>query len=244
VRVPEGPLLALDTSTSAGSVAVGDGGRVLCEITLGISGQHSTALMPAVDAAVRWAGLTPRDLRGVVVGGGPGSFTGLRIGAATAKGIVSTLGVPMWAYSGLLGAAAGCAVGGAEGAVVCALFDARRRDVYAACYAFPDADGESTVEEVWGVEALPLEQVLERVRGRGPVVFTGDGALQHAEEIRREASATVAPPHLALPRASSLLWLAARAPALGAVADPAGWEPEYVRASGAERIAADRGAAP
>jgi tRNA threonylcarbamoyladenosine biosynthesis protein TsaB len=134
-----GPLLAIDTSVAAGSVAVGEGARVLAEVSLGVSGQHSTALMPAVDAAVRWAGLTRAELGGVVVAGGPGSFTGLRIGAATAKGIVATLELPLWAYSGLLGAAAGCALPAPGGTVsVCSLFDARRRDVYAAVYRFEE----------------------------------------------------------------------------------------------------------
>jgi tRNA threonylcarbamoyladenosine biosynthesis protein TsaB len=180
------------------------------------------------------------------VSGGPGSFTGLRIGAATAKGIVSTLGVPLWAYSGLLSAAAGCAVGGDEGgARVCALFDARRRDVYAASYTFRNGAGRPAVEQLFGPEALSLDELLERFRDGPPPVFTGDAALLHAEQIRGAlGAAAVAPPHLAIPRASALLWLVAVAPAIGAVADPVAWEPEYVRASGAERIAAARSAAP
>jgi tRNA threonylcarbamoyladenosine biosynthesis protein TsaB len=239
---PVGPLLALDTSTTAGSVAVGDGRRVLAEVTLGLSGQHSTALMPAVDAAVRWAGLAPADLRGVAVGGGPGSFTGLRIGAATAKGIVATLGLPLWSYSGLLVAAAGCAVARPEAdAPVCALFDARRRDVYAACYRFGRGEGGAVrVEEVFGPEALAVDELLDRFRGGPPPLFTGDGALLHAAEIERELGAAIAPPHMALPRAAALLWLVEVAPEAGRVADPAAWEPEYVRAAGAERIAEAR----
>jgi tRNA threonylcarbamoyladenosine biosynthesis protein TsaB len=242
MTVPEGPLLAIDTSTTAGSVAVGDGARVLAEVTLGVSGQHSTALMPAVDAVVRWARLTPRDLRGVVVGGGPGSFTGLRIGAATAKGIIATLEVPLWSYSSLLAAAAACAVADRSGeALVSALFDARRRDVFAACYRFR-FDGSATDLRVeFGPEALTLDEVLERFRSGPPPVFTGEAALLYADEIRREPGAVVAPPHLAVPRASALLWLSRVAPEAGRVDDPATWEPDYVRASGAERIAAARG---
>lgn len=130
-EVLDGPILALDTSTETGSVAVGRGGRLLAEATLSVGPGHSSALLPAVDWVVRAAGLAPGDLAAVVVGGGPGSFTGLRIAAATAKGMVRALGVPLFAYSGLLAAAAGH---WGAGRPVCALFDARRRDVYAGCW--------------------------------------------------------------------------------------------------------------
>lgn len=237
-KQPAGPILALETSTTTGSVAVGDGERLLAEVVLGVGAQHSSALMPAVDAAVRWAGLAPAELRGVVVSGGPGSFTGLRIGAASAKGIVAALGLPLWSYSGLLAAAAGCAVpAGGQGAYVCALFDARRRDVYAACYRFGGA-GAAAVEEVFGPEALTVDALLDRFRDREPPVFTGEAAQLHRAEIERALGARVAPPHLAPPRAAALLWLQRVAPERGRVEDPAGWEPEYVRSSGAERIAA------
>lgn len=236
MTLPEGPVLALETSTSAGSVAVGDGDRLLAEVVLSVAGQHSRALMPAIDAAVRWAGLSPGDLKGVVVGGGPGSFTGLRIGAAAAKGIVHALDLPLWSYSGLLATAAGGAAGSDR--TVCALFDARRRDVYAASYRF--SAGAEAVEVVSGPEAVTLDELLDRYRVGEPPLFTGEAALLYREEIRRVLRASVVPTHLAVPRASSLLWLAGAVPETGRVKDPGTWEPEYVRASGAERIAAQR----
>jgi tRNA threonylcarbamoyladenosine biosynthesis protein TsaB len=235
------PLLALEASTPIGSVAVGDGVCLLTEVTLGVAGQHSSALAPAIDAAVRWAGYEPRDLGGVVVGGGPGSFTGLRIAAATAKGVVYALDVPLWSYSGLLTVAAGCAlVKPRREARVCALFDARRRDVYAACYRFVAGDAGWRIVEVFAPEALPIEELLARFRPGEVPIFTGEAALTYAAELERELDAAVAPPHLAVPRASALLWLQRVAPELGRVVDQRGWEPEYVRAPGAERIAAAR----
>lgn len=238
---PEGPLLAIDTSMSTGSVAVGDGSRVLVEIMIGMLGQHSTALMPAVDAALRWAGVERSELRGVVVSGGPGSFTGLRIGAATAKGIVHALGLPLWSYDGLLVAAASIAAPGPDAPqTVCALFDARRGTVFAAVYRFRTVDGRAAVEPVSGPEVTDLDQLLDRLRGTAPPLFTGDGALVYRDRIARSLGPTIAPAHLALPRASSLLWLASVAPARGFVEDPVAWEPEYLRPAGAERIAAQR----
>jgi tRNA threonylcarbamoyladenosine biosynthesis protein TsaB len=230
-------VLALDTSTSVGSAAVGDGDRLLAEVVLNVGAGHSSALLPAIDRALRSAGLEPRDLAAVVAGAGPGSFTGVRIGAATAKGIVHAAGIPLFAYSSLLAAAAGC---WAADRPVCALFDARRRDVYAACYRFG-----AGVEEVLAPGAGTLDEVLERFRGGEPPLFTGEAAVIHRAEIERELpGARVVPSPLAAPRASALLALVRAIPDRGRVASSAHWEPEYVRASGAERIAAAAGAKP
>lgn len=234
MSAPTGPVLALDTSTAVGSVAVGVGDRLLAELVVNVGAGHSSALLPAIDHVMHSAGFAPHDLQGVVVGGGPGSFTGLRVAAATAKGIVHALGVPLFAYSGLLGIAAGCV---SAGRPVCALLDARRRDVFAGCYGFTDE-----IQEILPPQALPIDAVLERFRGETPI-FAGEGAVLHADEIKRELGGNVAPAFLGFPRASVLLWLLRYAPERGRVTDPAAWEPGYLRASGAERIAA-RGARP
>lgn len=233
-----GPILALDSSTSTGSAAVGDATGVFAEVVRSVAAGHSSALLPAVEEVLASAGLRPGDLAAVVVGGGPGSFTGLRIAAATAKGMLRALGVPLYSYSGLLATAV--SAWSAPGRV-CALFDARRRDVFAACYRF---GGEVPVEVEMGPEAISLDQLIERYRGGEPPLFVGEGAVLHREELRAVLGARVGPPHLGLPRASALVWLAATLPGLGEVADPADWEPDYLRASGAERIAARAAGAP
>jgi tRNA threonylcarbamoyladenosine biosynthesis protein TsaB len=233
VTAPEGPVLALDSSAGVGSVAVGDGDRVLGEAVLNVGPGASSALLPAVDHVLRTAGLAPKDLRGVVVAGGPGSFTGLRIAAASAKGMVSALGIPLYAYSGLLASAAGH---WGAGRPVCAIFDARRRDVYLACYRFG-----AGVEELIRPTAMSVDEVVERFRATAEVpLFTGEAAAIHGAELARELGAPVVPALLAAPRASALLWLVQAVPERGFVAAPAAWEPEYVRAAGAERIAAAR----
>lgn len=232
---PAGPVLALDSSTSTGSVAVGDGAALRAEILLNVGPGHSSALLPAVEQALTIAGLRPRELSAVVVAGGPGSFTGIRIAAATAKGIVQALEIPLFAYSGLLAAAAMLA--GASGPVW-GVFDARKRDVFAACYRF-----EAGVEVLVEPAAMTLDELLSLAGGQARPLFTGDGALRHASELAAEVGGVVAPPHLAAQRASALLWLARGAPELGEVEDPVAWEPEYLRAAGVERIAAARAAA-
>lgn len=232
MRIGGGPILALDSSTSMGSVAVGADGRVLAEVSLSVSGGHSSALMPAVEYAMRSAGLAPADLTAIIVGSGPGSFTGLRIAGATAKGMVHALRIPLLAYSSLLATAAPFA---SRGGAVCAIFDARGRDVFAAIYGFA-----SMLETPLAPAAMSLDEAIDRCRDANVSHFVGDGAIRHADELKREIGASVADAHFASPRGAALLWLAERLPDVGIVAEPTHWEPDYLRPSGAERIAAER----
>lgn len=231
MSAPEGAVLALDSSGRAAYVAVGVDGRVVAAEAVSARANASSALLPAVDRVVRAAGLAPADVAAVAVGGGPGSFTGLRIAAATAKAIVRARGVPLYAYSGLLAAAAAHRDGGGA---VCALFDARNRDVYAGCWRFG-----AGVDEVMPVAAVSIDEIVPRFADQ-EVRFVGEGAVLHADLLAGAFGAeAVAREERSL--AAGLLWLVGTVPRMGRVDDPAAWEPEYVRASGAERIAA-RGA--
>ncbi|HEY0026027.1 MAG TPA: tRNA (adenosine(37)-N6)-threonylcarbamoyltransferase complex dimerization subunit type 1 TsaB [Longimicrobium sp.] len=233
--LPRGPLLALDSSGRSAYVAVEVDGRVVAEEIVSAQANASSALLPAVDRAVAAAGLRPADVAAVVCGGGPGSFTGLRIAAATAKGIVRALGVPLYAYSGLMAAAAAHRV---DERPVCALFDARNREVYAGCWSFGD---DSVREELLAVAALGIDELVQRLRGV-PVRFVGDGAALHRDALVAEFGGdAVDVEDRSLAR--GLLWLARAAPEAGRVADAAAWEPEYVRAAGVERIAATKAGA-
>ena len=218
--------LAIDTSTQLGSIAVGHGRAVLAEVVLGLRIKQSEALLPAIDYALASAHVAKTDIARVIVGGGPGSFTGLRVAGATAKAMARALGVPMFAYSGLAALAASA---GSHGPI-CALFDARRDEVYAAVYAFPGFNG---VDVLMAPGARTIEDVLAQAAVRN-ALFVGDGALRHADAIGA-AGGIIAPAHFSVPRAAALLWLADVAPALGRVEDVGAWEPLYLRESGAER---------
>ena len=222
--------LAIDTSTPLGSVAAGTADTILAEVVLGVHARHSQALLPAIDFVLQNAAIAKRDIQRIVVGGGPGSFTGLRISAATAKALASALGSELFAYSGLAALAAGAAVADRP---ICALFDARRGEVYAACYHFPEWAHMTTL-----LEPAPrrFDDVVALLDVR-TTIFVGDGALLHDAAII-ERGGTVAPPHFAVPRASALIWLSHLAPAAGRVDDIAAWEPLYLRESGAERMRA------
>ena len=217
--------LAIETSTPVGSVALGGAGVLQGEIVLGPSVRHAEALLPAVQQLLKSASARPTDLDRVVVGGGPGSFTGLRIAAATAKGLVHALGLPLYAYSGLLVAAASS---GLRHQPVCALFDARRSEVYAACYSL-GAEIETLLEPA----VLHIDDLLSLVAPHS-AVFAGEGAVKH-EALLRGAGATVLQEQAGVPRASMLLSLLQDYPARGRVDNAALWEPEYLRGSSAER---------
>lgn len=214
--------VALETSTGFGSVAVGSGGRLLGEVGIGVNTRHAESLLPALEFLLRTTGLERRDIGGIVVGAGPGSFTGVRIAAATARGLAQGLGVPLLAYSSL----SALAVDAADAGAVCTLFDARRGEVYAACYERrPGTERLATLLEPVVMTVPALLAALPAPRP----VFTGEGAVRYARELGIDA------PPLRVPRAAALLRLAAADPTGGYVADPSGWEPSYLRASGAER---------
>ena len=217
--------LAIETSTPVGSVALGSAGVLQGEIVLGPGVRHAEALLPAVQQLLKSASARPTDLDRVVVGGGPGSFTGLRIAAATAKGLVHALGLPLYAYSGLLVAAASC---GLHHQPVCALFDARRSEVYAACYAL-GVDIETLLEPA----VLHIDDLLPLVAPHS-AVFAGEGAVKHGA-LLRDAGAVVLQEQAGVPRASMLLSLLQDYPARGRIDNAALWQPEYLRASSAER---------
>lgn len=216
--------LAIETSTDVGSVAV-DGERGRVEVTFGIRATHSELMVPAIDRALKMAGVRPGEVSAVVVGSGPGSFTGVRIAASLAKGWTAARGTPLHAYPSLLGVAAGSGAAGP----VCALFDARRGEVYAACYELDFDPGR--VRERLAPLATSIDGLCESIRERSLVpAFVGEGAQVYKEALLRGCPGSrVLPEHLGMPRAMNLVWLARQVPELGRVAEPGGWEPLYLR---------------
>ena len=218
-------ILAIETSTMTGSVALGQDGRVLGEVVIPQEQKQNEALLPAIDQLLTDQRAERRAISAIVIGGGPGSFTGLRIAAATAKGMVHALRIPFYAYSGLLAAAFDVSD---QQPKVCALFDARRDEVYSATYHL--------IDDLESVRAPQAESIMECLAANdvASTTFCGDGAVKHRSLITGRGGAVAEPQHV-VPRASALLHLQARWPEYGFVATPADWEPDYLRASGAER---------
>lgn len=234
--------VAIETSTRVGSVAVGRDDEVLARVELGEQTRHAARTVPALDEALAAAGIARSEIDQVVVGAGPGSFTGVRVAGATAKGLATALDVPLLAYSSLLALVVSAAADGVdrsdESDVRCGLFDARRGEVYGGCWRVAS---ESLVEVVAPMVGGVGEVVdaLAQAQAQARVVVVGDGVARYGEEL--EAACSLAGLHATLtapearPGAAALLWLAHRHPGAGRVADTAAWEPLYVRGSSAER---------
>ncbi len=222
----ESRYLALDTSGPVGSVAVSRGANVLARIALTARSEHASGLVPAIDRALAEAGVGRRELQGVVVGEGPGSFTGVRVAAATAKGLVHALSVPLWAISSLAAAALAHDVG----AIRYVLFDARSDRVYGACYGV----GRTGVQTLVPPHAGTLRDALDG-NVPGGAVFVGDAARRHCAAIEG-AGFKVAPEEREVSLADGLLRYLALNPGALPVSRVDIWEPRYVRASSAERL--------
>ncbi len=222
-----GPWLAIDTATEIASVALGSPERVRAVRSVRGARVQAAQIVPLVDQVLTLAAVRVRNLGAVIVGDGPGSFTGLRIGWAAAKGLAQDAGIPLRAVPSLMGAAHAAA--GGEVGPVAACFDALRGQVFGAVYAFPPGRVETLV-----APALFTVGALARVAPVRPLVAVGDGAMRYAEEV---AGWTGRPPvslEALPPVASSLLSLGGRDGAMRPLADPATAEPEYGRPAEAQ----------
>jgi tRNA threonylcarbamoyladenosine biosynthesis protein TsaB len=159
-------LLALETATLAGGAALLDDGRLVGESRLNIALTHSERLMAVVDRLLQDCGWDVESLGGLAVSIGPGSFTGLRIGAATAKGLALALDVPVAAVPTLDALAATLPFADAP---VCPILDARKGEVYCSLYRWRGAG----MERRWDYLALPPEVAAARLEA--PVIVLGDG---------------------------------------------------------------------
>lgn len=180
-----------------------------------------------VDAALNAAGLQQGDIEGLAVSAGPGSFTGLRIGLGTAKGIALSADLPLTLVSTLEGLAAGLAGMGPQR--VCPLLDARRGLVYTGIYRV-DKRAIATIAEDC---AKALERVIEETVE--PTIFVGEGALEFEERLCAVENGSLAPHALCDPNGAVVAQLGALQIEAGVIADVETAEPNYCRASQAER---------
>lgn len=213
-------LLALETSTLAGGVALLDDERVVGEYLLDVRVTHSERLMPAIDRLLRDAGWTVANLDGLAVAVGPGSFTGLRIGLSTAKGLAWARGIPAAPVPTLDALSASlpfCAL------PVCPVLDARKGEVYCSRYRW---DGAGMRRE-WDYLAIPPGSLADRLDE--PTVLLGDGA---GSVLSRHAR--VAPAHRRMPSAAAVGVLGLARFRAGEVVSATELLPFYLRPSEAE----------
>jgi tRNA threonylcarbamoyladenosine biosynthesis protein TsaB len=235
---PSGLVVALDTSARQGSLALGSfaaGGKrmeLLASRRIDIEEEHASLLVPRIEELLAEVESGWSELRGVVAGAGPGSFTGVRVGAATAKGMAWALGLPLWAVSSLVGAAAALEEEPLKPRMV--LFDARADRLYVGAFRFGDRQVETLVSPM----ATTVDRVLEDLVPPGSVLM-GDGAWRH-RDLLGSLGVPILPSPAGNPSAPGLLRSLALEPANPPVDDLARWGPEYLRASGAERAGATR----
>lgn len=222
-------LLAIETSSLVSSVALLHEQTMRAELTIQARLTHSEQLMPHIADMLDKAAVAKKDIDGIVVSIGPGSFTGLRIGLATAKGLAFAWQVPIVGIETPTSLAWNF-VGHAD--KICALIDAQKGNVYASVYAWHGA----VLEVVEDVAVMPLDDVLEKLRRQGePVVFCGDGALLARQKIEAACDAfRIAPATMAIPRAGSLALAGQLRMASGDVDDCMTLTPAYKRKSEAE----------
>jgi tRNA threonylcarbamoyladenosine biosynthesis protein TsaB len=213
-------VLAMDTTTGRGSVAVVADGAVLGEVRLRSGMGHSQRLMPAVAFLLGGLEMKPADVEGYAVTAGPGSFTGLRVGLACVQGLALATGRPCLGISTLDVLAA--RIAGAAPALVAAM-DAHRGEVYAAVY---DRDGRRRGEPI---TAAPAEAFAAMPAG---AAFIGDGAERYAEVIRAVARDPVFPRRSAF-LAGTLGLMAESRLAAGHGVAAAELRPLYLRGTGA-----------
>lgn len=220
-------VLGIETSTLAGGAALLDGDRLVGEYTLNVRSTHSERLLSAIDRLLQDAGWTLDQLEGLAVAVGPGSFTGLRIGVSTIKGLAFSLGTPVAAVSTL--EALAWALPFARGPV-CPVLDARKGEVYAALFHW---EGERLARD-WEDQALEPEELCRRLTD--PVIFVGDGITSYGtlftERLGRRA--IFAPPARRLPSPACVAQLGHARLLAGDVVDPAALAPRYLRPSEAE----------
>jgi tRNA threonylcarbamoyladenosine biosynthesis protein TsaB len=201
------PVVAIETATETVGVAVQTPAGVQAEFALTGRRRHVETLTPALGHVLAQVGLVPADLGAVAVDIGPGLFTGLRVGVATAKALAQSLGVGVLAASSLDILTAGAWRAGHRGLVL-ACVDARRAEVFA-CVRRVDAEGAVVAEPIAPGLFAPAQLVVALGElGGAPVLAVGDGAVRYRSALQAVAGVDTGASALSFPPPLALLGLA------------------------------------
>jgi len=217
--------LALETATDRASIALGTGVEAALERDIVGARRHAAELLPAVESLLADAHLTLADLSGLVLSDGPGSFTGLRVGASVVKALAHARGLPLWTAPSLLVRAAGVA---RSGDTVLAVSNALRGEVYAAAYRF---EAEAIRELLPPSVYRPDDLVA---RGLTVSRLVGDVPPAPARTLEAGYGQTLVAPPEGAPRARVLLGLMDRRGGATRVERVEDWEPVYGRPAEAQ----------
>ena len=224
-------ILGLDSSGLVASVAIVEGNDLKGEYTVNYKKTHSQTLLPMLDEVAKMIELDLNSVDAIAVSGGPGSFTGLRIGSATAKGLGLALNKPL-IHIPTVDALAYNLVGHRD--LVCPLMDARRNQTYTGLYRFNGNEMEIAEPQC----AVGIDEIIEKINNIGqPVVFLGDGVAVFESYIRENSKVpfTFAPAHMNKQRAGAVAVLGELYYEQGKTETAAEHKPDYLRLSQAER---------
>lgn len=242
-------LIGIDSSGLVASVAIMEDDKLVAEYTINNKKTHSQTLLPMLDEIVKAADLDMKEIDAIAIAAGPGSFTGLRIGSATAKGLGLALKKPIVPVS-TVDALAYNMYG--TDCLVCPIMDARRNQVYTGIYEFvkenvqgDEADKNASaafckyrLNVIKEACAVPIEEITQALNETGRnVIFLGDGVPVFAEQLKdlMQVPYSFAPAHLALQKAGCVASLGMEKFRNGIFEDAAMHSPEYLRLSQAER---------
>ena len=235
-------ILALDSSGLVASVALLENDNLVAEFTVNNKKTHSQTLLPMLDEVVKAAGIELDTVDAIAIAAGPGSFTGLRIGAATVKGLSLALDKPIIPVPTLEGLAYN--FWGSD-RLICPIMDARRNQVYTGIYEFCKAEAEAgsceqqlVMQCVKDQCASPVDELVDELNRLGrEVTFLGDGVPVYRRQITEgmKVPFSFAPAANNRQRAASVASLGAIYYAQGKTVTAAEHEPEYLRKSQAER---------
>lgn len=222
-------VLSIDTATEAASCAVLEDNKLLGEINFSFGKQHSVILMPMIDKLLSSLHMDIDSIDGFVSSKGPGSFTGLRIGMSTIKGLSFGANKPFISVSTLDALAYNLAY---SKGLICPILDALRNNVYTAFYTF---EGEE-LKRISDYLVISIDELIDRVKHEESVYFIGDGTAKFKDILKSSVpSSYFAPAHLNLARASSLGELGLKLLNSGIKEDLNTSTPIYLRKSQAER---------
>lgn len=224
-------IIAIDASGVAGSVAYIANGKIVGEYYVCHKLTHSQTIMPMLEHLKGMIGIEMEQVDAVAVTSGPGSFTGIRIGVATAKAIAMALNVPIIGIPTLDVMANNMTF---TDAIICPIMDARRNQVYTAYYEW---QGEELMK-ISDYLNIEIDRVLEELAlTKRPVIFVGDGIPVFKDKIQEKLGdhGKFAPAFLEMQRAGTLAHLAKSAYKNGEVSNPDTFVPMYLRKSQAER---------
>ena len=223
-------LLAFESSAKAAGTALLSDGCLLAEYTQNSGQTHSRTLMEMAKNMLSGCGLTPQDIDAVAVAAGPGSFTGVRIGMACAKGFAWGRQLPLYGVSTLEAMVRGAA--SADG-IYCACMDARKGQIYNAIFEWAAGTLLRRTED----RAIAISELLQELQGMtGPVYLVGDGAKLVFDTLQNEnLPLRLLPEHLRQQRASGVALAAIEKIAAGEPGDAAALAPNYLRQAQAER---------